>query len=71
MDLEIDEIAVTITERYPDYTVGEHSMQKGSIINSYATNPIINVTKGGRGKEYTNEKIRSKKSRPPVDRSIT
>ena len=48
LDLEIDEITVTIAERCQDYIVGEQSNQSTGVTNPYATTPIINVAQGYR-----------------------
>ena len=50
MDLEIDEIAVTIDERSVAYTVGSHQdsgIKSNTFTNPYASTPSINVARGG------------------------
>ena len=50
MDIEIDEIAVTIDERSVEYNVGEHQdsgIKSNTFVNPYASSPTINVARGG------------------------
>ena len=45
IDLEIDEIAVTIDERCPDYTSGEQTTAVSEIVNPYAAHGIVRMAK--------------------------
>ena len=75
LDLDIDEIAITITERSPDYIVGEQSTKTPSFSNPYATDPVINVARGNStySRKYDNNKFKDKNgySRNNRDTSLT
>ena len=46
LDIELDEIAVTICERCEEYTIGEKKMATTMVVNPYAIQGTINVAKG-------------------------
>ena len=46
MDLEIDEIAVTIDERCPEYKVEDDFSKTEEIVNPYVTTPVVRMAKG-------------------------
>ena len=62
MDIEIDEITVTIDKRSVEYNVGKHQdsgIKSNTFVNRYTSSPTSNVARGGTWNKKPYEKTQN------------